>query len=103
MIGELHRQPGLPAAKQDAGITITPQGKTFTFLIQNYNDPVPADAKYINTWAADQFGGYTETVYPTTNQIFNTGGAGNNGGFSELYGGLGSSPASLNEPATRWR
>ena len=85
------------AAKQDAGITITPQGKTFTFLIQNYNDPVPADAKYINTWAADQFGGYTETVYPTTNQIFNTGGAGNNGGFSEPAADSAIS-ASLNSP-----
>jgi peptide/nickel transport system substrate-binding protein len=71
------------AAKQDAGITITPQAKTFTFLIQNYNDALPSDAKYTSSWAADQFGGYTETVYPTTNEIFNTGGVGNGGGFSQ--------------------
>jgi peptide/nickel transport system substrate-binding protein len=69
-------------AKQDAGITVTPEAKTFTFIVQNYNNPVPSDAKYINSWNAVQFGGYTENGYPTSNQIFNTGGGGNFGSFS---------------------
>ncbi len=69
-------------AKSYAGIDITPESKTFTFITQNYNDPVPPDAKYINSWNATQFGGYTENGYPTTNQIFNTGGGGNFGDFS---------------------
>jgi peptide/nickel transport system substrate-binding protein len=69
-------------AKSFAGVTITPQAKTFTFITETDNDPVPSDAKYINTWNATQFGGYTENGYPTTNQIFNTGGGGNFGDFS---------------------
>jgi peptide/nickel transport system substrate-binding protein len=69
-------------AKSYAGITITPQAKTFTFITENDNDPVPSDAKYINTWNATQFGGYTGNGYPTSNQIFNTGGGGNFGDFS---------------------
>ncbi len=69
-------------AKTYAGITIAPEAKTFTFIVQNYNNPVPSDAKYINSWNAVQFGGYTENGYPTTNQIFNTGGGGNFGSFS---------------------
>jgi peptide/nickel transport system substrate-binding protein len=69
-------------AKSYAGITITPQSKTFSFITQNYNNPVPADAKYINSWAATQFGGFTMAPYPTTNTVFNTGGSENFGGFN---------------------
>jgi peptide/nickel transport system substrate-binding protein len=67
-------------AKQYAGIDITPQAKTFTFIVQNYN--LPATTKYENDWDATQFGGYTGNGYPTANQIFNTGGGGNFGDFS---------------------
>jgi peptide/nickel transport system substrate-binding protein len=69
-------------AKADAGISITPEAKTFTFITQNYNDPVPSDAKYMNSWNATQFGGYTGNGYPTTNQELNTGGGGNFGDYS---------------------
>ena len=34
-----------------------------------------------NKWAAQNFGGFTETIYPTTDEIFNTGGSFNSGGF----------------------
>jgi peptide/nickel transport system substrate-binding protein len=69
-------------AKSYAGITVTPQSKTFTYIVQNLNDVVSADAKYTNTWAAAQFGGFTETPYPTTNTVFNTGGSENFGDFN---------------------
>jgi peptide/nickel transport system substrate-binding protein len=69
-------------AKQDVGITITPQAKTFTFLVENYNNSGTTNAKDRNDWAADQFGGYTGGVYPTTNEIFNTAGGGNMGTYS---------------------
>jgi peptide/nickel transport system substrate-binding protein len=67
-------------AKQYAGITITPQAKTFTFIVQNYNDPV--SPKYDNSWDANQFGGYTGNGYNTTNEELNSGGGGNFGDFS---------------------
>jgi len=67
-------------AKQYAGIQITPQAKTFTFIVQNYNDPV--SLKYAQDWDATQFGGYTGNGYNTTNQELNTGGGGNFGDFS---------------------
>ncbi len=69
-------------AKTYAGIDISPEAKTFPFLTQNYNDPVPSDAKYINSWDAEQFGGYTGNGYPTTNTIFATDVGGNFGDFS---------------------
>jgi peptide/nickel transport system substrate-binding protein len=69
-------------AKTYAGITITPQSKTFSYITQNLNDVVPSDAKYINTWAASQFGGFTGNGYPTTDTIFYTGAGGNFGDFS---------------------
>jgi peptide/nickel transport system substrate-binding protein len=67
-------------AKQYAGITIAPQAKTFTFITQNYNDPV--SLKDANDWDATQFGGYTGNGYNTTNEELNTGGGGNFGDFS---------------------
>jgi peptide/nickel transport system substrate-binding protein len=69
-------------AKTYAGISISPQAKTFTFIIQNLSDTVPSDAKYVNTWNAEQFGGFTGNGYPTTSTIFATGASENFGGFS---------------------
>ena len=40
-------------------------------------------AKYTNDWAVDNFGGYTDSPYPTQNSIFNTGGSFNSGGYSD--------------------
>ena len=33
-------------------------------------------------WAMDDFGGFTDDIYPTTNELFNTTGSFNEGGFS---------------------
>jgi peptide/nickel transport system substrate-binding protein len=69
-------------AKSYAGITITPEAKTFSFITQNYSDVVPSDAKYINSWDAEQFGGFTMADYPTTNTVFATGASEDFGDFS---------------------
>jgi peptide/nickel transport system substrate-binding protein len=68
-------------AKQ-IGINIKLTAKTFNFLITNYDDANPADAKYTNQWAVNDFGGFTNDNYPTQNSIFNTTGTYNEGGFS---------------------
>ena len=68
------------AAKQ-VGINITTQSKTFNYLIQNFSD-VSAPSNR-NKWAMMDFGGFSISNYPTTNQIFNTSGSYNFGGFSD--------------------
>jgi len=67
-------------AKQ-LGITISTSSKTFNFLIQNYSD-VSAPSN-INKWSMVKFGGFSVSNYPTTNQIFNTTGSYNFGGYSD--------------------
>jgi peptide/nickel transport system substrate-binding protein len=68
------------SAAAQVGIKITPSGKTFNYIVDQYDDPVaPANN---NKWAAENFGGYTENPYPTTDTIFNTGGSGNEGDYS---------------------
>ncbi len=67
------------AAKQ-VGININPVAKTFNFIVDQYDDPVAPQNN--NKWQAENFGGYTENPYPTTDTIFNTGGSGNEGFYS---------------------
>ncbi|MHB8506715.1 MAG: ABC transporter substrate-binding protein, partial [Acidimicrobiales bacterium] len=67
------------AAKQ-VGITVSLQSMTFNQLISNDNDPT--SKSYINRWAIEDFGGYTNNLYPTTNGILNTGGPLNQGFYS---------------------
>ncbi|HUC57962.1 MAG TPA: ABC transporter substrate-binding protein [Streptosporangiaceae bacterium] len=66
-------------AKQ-AGIPVTLVGKSFNFILSNYYD-IAAPAN-IDKWAAEDFGGFSEALYPTTNFIFNTGGSFNIGDYS---------------------
>lgn len=68
-------------AKQ-AGITVTLQAKPFTYLAENYNNAIPADRRNINSWAAEDFGGFAATTYPTTNEVFNIHGSENAGSFT---------------------
>jgi len=70
------------AAKESAGINIQLQSKTFNYLVANFNDADPADNKYINDWGVVNFGGFTDSYYPTTNSIFNTKGDYNEGAYS---------------------
>jgi len=63
------------------GIQLKLVSKTFNFILQNYDDP--AAPKNDNAWNMIDFGGFTISYYPTTNEIFNTTGSFNIGGFSD--------------------
>lgn len=71
----------LASAAKQVGITISTTSKTFNYLIQNFSD-VSAQSN-INQWAMMKFGGFSVSNYPTTNQIFNTDGSYNFGGYSD--------------------
>jgi peptide/nickel transport system substrate-binding protein len=63
-----------------AGIEIALSGSNFNYMIQNYNDVAsPANA---DKWAMEDFGGYTNSTYPTQNGVYNTGGSGQIGAYS---------------------
>src|SRR6185437_8214512 len=71
------------SAKQAAGIDIQLQSKTFNYLIANFNDADPSMKKNQNAWGVVNFGGFTDSYYPTQNSIFNTTGVYNIGGYSD--------------------
>jgi peptide/nickel transport system substrate-binding protein len=64
-----------------AGINITLSASNFDFIIQNYIDP--ASPANINKWAMEDFGGESISTYPTTFGLFNTGGSGQIGDYSD--------------------
>ncbi len=66
-------------AKQ-VGITMSLVSKTFNYIISNYSDP--SSPKNDNQWAMEDFGGFTNSLYPTTNEVFNSTGSFDEGGFS---------------------
>lgn len=68
------------SAAKTAGVPVTLVGKSFNFILQNYYD-IAAPAN-INKWAAEDFGGFSTSLFPTTNTIFNTGGSFNIGEYS---------------------
>ncbi|MFZ1063799.1 MAG: ABC transporter substrate-binding protein [Acidimicrobiales bacterium] len=70
----------LASAAKQIGITISLSGKTFNYLISNLSDV--SNPNNDNIWAMDDFGGFTDDIYPTTNELFNTTGSFNLGGFS---------------------
>jgi peptide/nickel transport system substrate-binding protein len=70
-------------AKAAAGIDVSLSVKTFNFAFANYNDATPAGAKYVNDWGVNDFGGFTDDYWPTTNSIFNIGGTYNIGGYDD--------------------
>lgn len=63
------------------GIELTLSVQSFASLVTNYNDP--ASPKYVNKWAMNDFGGETDSTYPTTFGLFNSTGSGNIGGYSD--------------------
>lgn len=66
-------------AKQ-AGIVISLQGSNFNYIISNYNDAAsPANE---SKWAMEDFGGESMSTYPTSFGLFNTGGSGQLGNYS---------------------
>ncbi len=64
-----------------AGIEIALSGSNFNFMIQNYNDAA-STANY-NKWAMEDFGGETNSTYPTQFGVYNTGGSGQIGAYSD--------------------
>jgi peptide/nickel transport system substrate-binding protein len=65
---------------KSAGIDVTLVGKSFNFILSNYYDlAAPAN---IDKWQAEDFGGFSTSLYPTTNTIFNTNGSFNIGDYS---------------------
>jgi peptide/nickel transport system substrate-binding protein len=70
-------------AKQAAGINATLQQKTFNYISANYNVADPSVARFNNSWGIENYGGFTDSYYPTQNSIFNTTGSFNSGGFKD--------------------
>ncbi len=71
----------LVSAAKQIGINITTSAKTFNYLIQNFSDvSAPSNT---SKWAMMDFGGFSVNNYPSTNQIFNTTGSYNFGGYSD--------------------
>ncbi len=69
----------LASEARQVGIDFQLQASTFNHLIQVDNDVSAPSTK--NKWAIVDFGGFTNSLYPTTNGIFNTGGSFNLGGY----------------------
>jgi peptide/nickel transport system substrate-binding protein len=63
------------------GITMNLSSSNFNYMVANYNDP--ASPKMINKWAMDDFGGFTNSTYPTTFGVFNSTGSSNLGGYTD--------------------
>jgi peptide/nickel transport system substrate-binding protein len=79
--------PPIPSQVEDlasdakaAGIEISLSGSNFNFMIQNYNDS--ASTANENKWAMEDFGGETNSTYPTQFGFLNTGGSGQIGDYS---------------------
>jgi len=70
----------LASQAKKAGITINLSSDNFNHMIATYNDP--SSPKTINKWAAEDFGGFTNSTYPTTFGVFNSTGSSNLGGYA---------------------
>jgi peptide/nickel transport system substrate-binding protein len=62
-------------------MTINLTSSNFNYMIANYNDP--SSPKTVSKWAMQDFGGFTNSTYPTTYGVFNSTGSSNLGGFSD--------------------
>ena len=73
----------LVSQAKKAGINITLKSDNFNHMIATYYDS--ANPSAINKWAMEDFGGFSISTYPTTNEIFNTKGTFNIGEFSDPH------------------
>jgi peptide/nickel transport system substrate-binding protein len=69
------------SAAASAGITIHLSTATYNYIITYYDDPVPQSKPYINKWAMEDFGGFTDSTYPTQLGVFNGPGSLNEGDY----------------------
>ncbi len=63
------------------GIQIHLTSSNFNYIVQNDNDP--AAPKNDSKWAVSDFGGFTNSTYPTTFGVFNSTGSSNLGGYAD--------------------
>jgi peptide/nickel transport system substrate-binding protein len=70
-------------AKAAAGVNVELEVKTFNYQVANYDDADPSAVKNANDWAVSNYGSFAADYYPTSEGIFNTGGAFNSGDYSE--------------------
>jgi peptide/nickel transport system substrate-binding protein len=71
----------LASKAKQVGITISLQPSSFNYMVTNYNNP--AAPGNVNKWAMEDFGGFTQSLYPTTFSVFNTQGGNNLGSYSD--------------------
>ncbi|MGH3185382.1 MAG: ABC transporter substrate-binding protein, partial [Streptosporangiaceae bacterium] len=60
----------LASQAKKIGMTMNLSTSNFDYMIANYNDP--SAPKTINKWAMQDFGGFTNSTYPTTFGVFNS-------------------------------
>jgi peptide/nickel transport system substrate-binding protein len=89
------------SAGKEVGVTMKLQTKTFNYITGNLSDP--SNPNNDNAWAMESYGGFTDDIYPTTNEIFNTTGSFNGGGFSNptIDADINASAYSLNPNAVK--
>lgn len=71
----------LASVAKSVGIEISLKGDSFNNVTANEN--VVSTPSNNNKWAMSDFGGFTNSSYPTTEGLFNTGGSFNMGGYSD--------------------
>jgi peptide/nickel transport system substrate-binding protein len=70
------------SAALSAGVNIQLKSSNYNYIITYYDNPTSTGKPYIDKWATEDFGGFTDDTYPTTQGIFNTTGAENEGSYS---------------------
>ena len=71
----------LAASAKAAHIEITLSRSDYTYMIENYdNSASPANA---DKWAMEDYGGQTNSTYPTQFEFLNTGASGQTGSYSD--------------------
>jgi peptide/nickel transport system substrate-binding protein len=78
--GEMCQNLAEEAAK--AGITIHLSGSNFNYIVTYYDNPLPSGKPYINKWATEDFGGFTNYTYPTQLGVFTGNGTENEGTYN---------------------
>ncbi len=71
----------LASEAKKIGMTMNLSSSNFDYMIANYNDP--SSPKTISKWAMQDFGGFTNSTYPTTFGVFNSTGSSNLGGYTD--------------------
>jgi peptide/nickel transport system substrate-binding protein len=72
----------LASAARQAGFDISLSSSNFNYIVTNLDDPVPGAKSYIDKWATEDYGGFTDSTYPTQLGVFNGPGALNEGEYN---------------------